>query len=118
MLENAIAIHLKKIPADGALMPQPMNDVIGLREKNVMEVEVLNPPSDLTAIAMGRLGRLSGVKVGHWMRNCDYLLTFSRNGKDHAIFVELKKTLNEDGEKAYGETSAVTGVPGVFAFSM
>ena len=39
----AIAAHLKEILVDKALTPQPTNDGIRLREKGVMEVEVVNP---------------------------------------------------------------------------
>ena len=49
---------------------------------------------------MEKLGRLSGMKDGEWTQVCDYLLIYPQKGKDHAIFVELKKTLHEDKRRA------------------
>ena len=96
----AMSVHLKEILDAKALTPQPTNEGIRLREKGVMEVQVVNPPSNLTAVAMKKLGRLSGMKDGEWTQVCDYLLVYPQKGKDHAIFVELKKTLHEDKGKA------------------
>ena len=96
----AIAADLKAILADKALAPQKTNASVRLREKGVMEVEMVKPPSDLAAIVMEKLGRLSGIREGKWKRTCDYLLVYSQEGKDRAVFVELKKTLNEDRRRA------------------
>ncbi len=96
----AMSAHLKEILDAKALTPQPTNDGIRLREKGVMEVQVVNPPPDLTTVAMKKLGRLSGMKDGEWTQVCDYLLVYPRKGKDHVIFVELKKTLHEGRGKA------------------
>ena len=65
-----------------------------------MKVEVINPPSVLVAVAMDKLGRLSGIEDGNWTQICDYLLIVSEKNRDQAIFVELKKTLNGDKQKA------------------
>ena len=70
-----------------------------LREKNVMELEVADIPSNITIINMRQIGSLSGVKDGEWKQICDFLLLFEEEGEDHAIFVELKKTLNEENKK-------------------
>ena len=95
-----MSAHLKEILDPKALRPQPGSDGIRLREKNVMEVEVVNPPPDLTTVAMEKLGRLSGMKDGEWTQVCDYLLVYPQKGKDHIVFVELKKTLQEGRGKA------------------
>lgn len=71
-----MSVHLKEILDAKALTPQPANDGIRLRETDVMEVEVVNPPPDLTAVAMEKLGRLSGMKDGEWTQVCDYLLVY------------------------------------------
>ena len=96
----SMSVHLKEILDAKALRPQPASDGIRLRDKSKMEVEVVNPPPDLTAVAMEKLGRLSGMKDGEWTQVCDYLLVYPQKDKDHAIFVELKKTLREDRGKA------------------
>ena len=94
-----IAVHIKKLlKANVSLYPS--NNTIELREKDVMKVTVVNPPSVLTAVAMEKLGRLSGMKDGEWTQICDYLLVVSEKHRDQAIFVELKKTLNIDNQKA------------------
>ena len=69
-------------------------------EKNKMEVEVSGVPSDLTVINMNRIGSLSGLKDGKWKRHCDYLIVHEDDGVDHAVFVELKRTLGEDKDYA------------------
>lgn len=95
-----MSAQLKEILDAKALTPQPTDDRLRLREKGVMEVEVVDPPSDLTTVAMEKLGRFSGMKDGEWIQVCDYLLAYPRKGKDHIIFVELKKNLDEDRGKA------------------
>ena len=64
-----------------------------------MKVEVAGVPSGVTAIDMRRIGNLSGVKYGKWKQSCDYLLVCEFEGKDVAVFVELKKTLGPDQKK-------------------
>ena len=96
----AMSVHLKEILDVKALTPQPTSDGIRLREKGVMEVQVVNPPPDLTTVAMKKLGKLSGMKDGEWTQVCDYMLVYPQKGKDHIIFVELKKTLHEERGKA------------------
>ena len=65
-----------------------------------MEVEVSGVPADLTVINMNTIGSLSGLKDGNWKRHCDYLIVLEDDGVDHAIFVELKRTLNKKKKKA------------------
>ena len=91
---------LKKILADKALVWPSNKDVMILKEKNVMKVEVSGVPADLTVINMNRIGSLSGLKAGEWKRHCDYLIVLEDDGVDHAVFVELKRTLGEEKEYA------------------
>ena len=93
-----IALQIKKILKANVRL-HPSNNSIELREKKVMKVEVVNPPSVLTAVAMEKLGRLSGMEDGEWTQICDYLLVVSEKNRDQAIFVELKKTLNIDTQQ-------------------
>lgn len=93
------AEHIKNILADKALVSPRKNGRTILREKNVMELEVAEIPSDITIINMRRIGSLSGVKHGEWKQICDFLLLFEEEGKDYAVFVELKKTLYEENKK-------------------
>ena len=65
-----------------------------------MEVEVVALPPEVTVIAVEKLGSLSGLKGGEWLKRCDYLLIFSHGGQEHAVFVELKRTLDEDRSQA------------------
>jgi len=94
-----LATHLKNMLADKALVSPRKDGSTVLREKNVMELEVADIPSDITIINMRRIGSLSGVKEGEWKQVCDYLFLFEEEGEDYAVFVELKKTLNEENEK-------------------
>ena len=91
---------LKEIIADKALVSPSTKGVMILKEKNVMKVEVFGVPADLTVINMNRIGSLKGLKDGKWKRHCDYLIVFEDDGVDHAVFIELKRTLDEDKEYA------------------
>lgn len=94
-----LATHIKNILADKALVSPRKDGRTILREKNVMDLEVADIPSEITIINMRRIGSLSGVKDGKWKQICDFLLLFEEEGENHAIFVELKKTLNEENKK-------------------
>ena len=94
-----LATHLKNMLADKTLVSPRSDGRTILRERNVMELEVADIPSDITIINMRRIGSLSGVKEGEWKQVCDYLFLFEEEGEDYAVFVELKKTLNEENEK-------------------
>ena len=95
-----IAAQLKEILNHKALTSPAPEGCVRLREPRVMEVEVVELPPDVTVIAVEKLGRLSGLKQGEWLQTCDYLLVFSRGGQNHAVFVELKKTLDGDRSQA------------------
>ena len=89
--------HLKEILDDRVLAPRTNGGGMILREKEVMEVEVTETPSDVTAVDVRKIGSFSGLKDGEWKQSCDYLLVHERKGENVVIFVELKKTLNEKG---------------------
>ena len=94
-----LARHIKEILRDKALVLSRSDGRTILREKDVMELEVADIPSDITIINMQRIGSLSGLKDGEWKQVCDFLLLFEDRGKDYAIFIELKKTLDENNKQ-------------------
>ncbi len=97
----SISSCLKGILADKALLSPSCKGMMTLiEENNDMEVEVFGVPSDLTVINMKMIGSLSGLKDGEWKQRCDYLIVREEEGVDHAVFVELKRTLNKDKKKA------------------
>ena len=67
------------------------------KDKNVnMTVEIVKVSETVTTIRLDRVQHLSSIRTGLWLsRVCDYLLVTQVCGKYHAVFVELKKTLNE-----------------------
>ena len=96
-----LAAVIRTVLKDEALAPST-NDKLILREKSrerkiVMELEVTDMPPDVTAIhvekLVGEMGSLSGIEDGRWKQKCDYLLVCEDQGRDVAIFIELKKTL-------------------------
>ena len=92
---------LKEILTDNALVSPSSKGILTLREENnEMEVEVSGVFTDLTVINMNKLGSLSGVKDGEWKQHCDYLIVHEDDGVDHAVFIELKRTMNKDKKKA------------------
>lgn len=65
-----------------------------------MQVKVVGVPEAFTTIRMGGRSMLNhhpNLKQGAWKRICDYLLITRIDGEDHAILVELKKTLGSRG---------------------
>ena len=94
-----LARHIKEILRDKALVLSRSDGRTILREKDVMELEVADIPSDITIINMQRIGSLSALKDGEWKQVCDFLLLFEDRGKDYAIFIELKKTLDEESKQ-------------------
>ena len=104
------ATHLKKILAAKTFATPKTGKKVILHEEKVMKVEVAEVPPHLTAVDMRQVGSLSGLKNGEWMQICDYLLVFSQGQKDYAIFVELKKTLDEES-KAKGKEQLRRSLP-------
>ena len=94
-----LATQIKGILEDKALV-WPTNGSMTLRETNVMDVEVAEVPSSVTVIDMRKMGSLSGVRDGECRQTCDYLLVWEVEGRDVAIFVELKKTLDLNRKKS------------------
>ena len=76
---------------------------VTLREKSAnMRVKVVGLSDPVTTICMGsgkgRLNHLPGLRDGPRKKICDYLLIAQIDGADHAIFVELKKSLGSKGD--------------------
>lgn len=90
------AAHLKQILADNALVSRTSSDSMILQEMNIMAVEVAAIPPDVTAVNIYQIGSLKGLRNSECKKTCDYLLVCKAEGMDHAILVELKKTLRED----------------------
>ena len=65
---------------------------VWLKERGVMTVEVVDVPQSVTVINLEKIGSLSGIS-GQFQSRCDYLLLFRVDGRDAAVFVELKKTI-------------------------
>ena len=105
-----LASHIREILRDKALVLSRNNGRSSLREKSVMTLEIDGIPSDLTIVNMRRIGSLSGVKDGEWKQICDFLLLFKNKSKDFAIFLELKKTLDE-GAKQKGKEQLRRSLP-------
>ena len=59
-----------------------------------MKVEVTKPSTDVLMVDVRKLGPPTGIKqVSGYHVRCDYMLIFELNGSNHAILIELKKTL-------------------------
>ena len=75
---------------------------VTLREKPAkMRVKLIGLVDPVTTIRMGGKGKLnhsSNLKQGAWNKICDYLLISRIDDKDHAVFVELKKSLGSMGD--------------------
>lgn len=75
---------------------------ITLRERGAnMRVSVVGLADPCTTIRMGgkaKLNHLTYLKSGSRRKICDFLLVLRRKGQDHAVFVELKKSLGSKGD--------------------
>lgn len=76
---------------------------VTLREKAAkMSVKVKGLTESVTAIRLGstagKLSHISYLKDGTRKKICDYLLLAQIGGEEHAIFVELKKSLGSSGD--------------------
>ncbi len=94
---------LAKVMTEEALV-LPTDGSIILREEDPsarMEVAVAKPSTDVITIDMGKLSHSSAIKdVRGYRVKCDYLLLFESDGNDHAILIELKKTLGDNVQGA------------------
>ena len=91
--------YLKLVLKDEILVRPVTDGSTVLRERKVMRLEVTKMPVNLIVVNMRKIGSLSGVKEGEWKQMCDFLLIFEDEGKDYAIFIELKKTLDENSKE-------------------
>ena len=76
---------------------------VTLREKSAnMRVKVVGLSDSFTTIRMGsgkgKLSHSPSLKDGPRKKICDYLLIAQIDGADHAVFVELKKSLGSRGD--------------------
>ena len=88
----SLASRLRAVLEDHILVRHEAGET-KLREKGVMEVDVVNIPVDSTVVDIRRMGQLSGLKSGVCGRRSDYLVVTGEEERDRAVFVELKKTL-------------------------
>ena len=91
----SLPLSLSEVLDDRTLKPFTKGKAI-LREKRVMEVNVLQIPASSAVLDINRMGRLKGMKPGVCEKRCDYLVVSEAGRKNLAVFVELKKTLDED----------------------
>ena len=70
------------------------------RQKNQKDtrIELIGVSPPFLVVRMNKLNHLSALKPekDRWNQICDYLLIGQSNGRDYAVFVELKKTLREE----------------------
>ena len=96
MSAESLATRVRKVLKPKAIVSINENSV-RLKEPGVMEVKLMSLPGDVTVINVEKIGELSGVH-GQFRSRCDYLVLFRKADTDTAVFVELKKTL-EEGSK-------------------
>lgn len=87
---------------DPRWLVKPASGVLSLVEKLEkranMRFEIVDPPAPIAAIRMEKIGHLPGVREGRLKRICDYLLVARIGGQSHAVFIEMKKTLDHEKE--------------------
>ena len=93
MKADPLAEKVRSVLEERARVPV-MDGAVLLRERRVMDVKVVAVPQDSTVISLEKIGSLGGIK-GKFHSRCDYLILFRLNGKDAAVFIELKKKIRE-----------------------
>ena len=91
---------LKEILDGKVLVSSKPGGGMPLKQRNVMEVEVLDMSPDAAVVNLQRIGSLSGLRGGPWNQRCDYLLIDRDGSRERVLFVELKKSLTEDRTRA------------------
>ena len=82
------------------------------RNQEDTRVELIGVSPPFLAVRMNKLNHLSALKPAkeRWSQICDYLLIGQSNGRDYAVFVELKTTLGERTE-AKGKEQLLRSLP-------
>ena len=68
---------------------------VELVETGQMAVTLYGLPPDVVVVSMKGVDHLRCVREGPLLRKCDYLILGHGDGKDYALLVELKKTLDD-----------------------
>ena len=95
---------------DSVILEEPQKD------QEDMKVKLIGVSSPFLAVRMNKLSHLSALKEStetrkyQWNFICDYLLIGQSNGRDYAVFVELKKTLKRKTE-AKGKEQLLRSLP-------
>ena len=90
--------RLRLLLDEKALEPQEKGKVI-LKERQRganMRVTLDTASVAVTAVRLSKASHLSILKDGPCKRVCDYLLIYTLDGENCAVFVELKKTLSDE----------------------
>lgn len=93
-----LAAFLRKILHSKILLSRSDDGSMVLREKGIMEINVVDTPLDIVGVRFERIGSLAGLRDGKWKKTCDYLLIFEDGDACVAIFIDLKKTIHGDGQ--------------------
>ena len=97
MSGEPLAVQVREVLKAKAKVPVKAGVVL-LKEKQgkktIMQVTLLDVPEGVTVINLEKIGELSGVH-GKFTSKCDYLVLFPEGEAEAAVFVELKKTLEE-----------------------
>ena len=99
-IKMALITYMQKIIDDGCLRCAISEGprIVELEEKDKqskMKVAIREVPASFLAIQMtGQWSQLLEER-GDWNKICDYLLIYQEGDKHHAIFIELKKSLDK-----------------------
>ena len=88
-----LASRLREILEDQVLVSHEKG-VAKLEEPGQMEVKIIEVPEDSTVVHLNKMGPWGGLKPRVCARRSDYLVVNGEREMDRAVFVELKKTLN------------------------
>lgn len=89
----------ERVFKDGFLVAvDPLRREAELVEKGQMTVILYGLPPEVAVVSMTGVDHLKCVREGPLLRKCDYLILGHGDGKDYALLVELKKTLEDELE--------------------
>ena len=88
-LEQVLDVNSVEIQKDGCIILEESDN------DSRMTVELVNLPLPVTAVSLHGFSHAYALKNGPWKLKCDYLLTFTIDGTEHVVFIELKKSMNK-----------------------
>ncbi|MYJ95536.1 MAG: hypothetical protein F4053_08135 [Proteobacteria bacterium] len=99
MFNIMLSVQLKSIMKANVLCDPKEDGSVTLKEKKMMTFKLAGVPSEIAVIKLDDIGQIKGIEDNKCRQICDYVVFCRVNGRETAIFIELKKTLYNGKKK-------------------